>query len=207
MTAALRVLAIVMAVLVLACAAAVTTAVLRGGFSARDEPTRIEAALARRLHLLSIPASARDAPNRVPSTPEVLRDARAHFGDHCAICHGADGSGRGTIGESLFPKPPDMRKAETQSLTDGELFFIIRNGVRYTGMPAWGGGDPKDDDESWELVDLIRQLPRLGETEIAEIRRAMPKGAYDGAHQHGHGAPGAGEGGTAEHADEHHHTH
>ncbi|TMA81870.1 MAG: cytochrome C, partial [Deltaproteobacteria bacterium] len=191
-------------------AAALLIPVLRGGFSAHDEPSRIEALVARRLRLLSIPASARERANRITTTTDVLRDAREHFGDHCAICHAPDGGGQTAIGENLFPKPPDMRKEETQSLTDGEIFFIIRNGVRYTGMPAWGSGDPERDDDSWKLVDLIRQLPNLGEAEIAEIRRAMPKGAdEESGHHHTHGsaaAPGsAGDHGEEEHHGEEHH--
>ena len=114
-----------------------------------------------------------DGTNAVPAD-EVVREITASGGDT-------------EIGHGLYPKPPDMRKEETQSLTDGEIFFIIRNGVRYTGMPAWGSGDPERDDDSWKLVDLIRQLPNLGEAEIAEIRRAMPKGAdEESGHHHTH---------------------
>src|SRR2546429_9187868 len=73
-------------------------------------------------------------------SPEDLRDARLHFADHCAVCHANDGGGQTMIGSGLYPKPPDLRLAETQSLTDGELFWIIENGVRFTGMPAVSNG-------------------------------------------------------------------
>ena len=67
-----------------------------------------------------------------------MTDARAHFADHCAICHANDGSGDTPIGRALWPKAPDMRLRETQDLSDGELFWIIENGIRFTGMPALG---------------------------------------------------------------------
>jgi hypothetical protein len=69
-----------------------------------------------------------------------------------------------------------MRGPETQSLTDGELYYIIRNGVRMTGMPGWG--NPKDgdhDDESWMLVQLIRHLPQLTAEEEETMKRLNPK--------------------------------
>jgi mono/diheme cytochrome c family protein len=72
------------------------------------------------------------------STPEVLSAARSHFADHCASCHGNDGSRKTEIGWNLYPKAPDMRLPETQNLTDGEIYYIIHNGIRLTRMPAWG---------------------------------------------------------------------
>lgn len=148
---------------------------LQHGFSARDQPTAVEAFVARRLRHLAVPRSARQAPNPVSVTPEVLAEARAHFADHCALCHANDGSGQTEIGKNLYPKAPDMREANTQSLSDGELFYIIHNGIRLTGMPAWGDGSPEEDMESWQLVHFIRHLPKLSPEELAEMRRLNPK--------------------------------
>jgi mono/diheme cytochrome c family protein len=68
-----------------------------------------------------------------------------------------------------------MRARGTQELTDGELFYIIENGVRLTGMPAWGGaGKPE---ESWKLVHFIRHLPRISPEELAEMERMNPRSA------------------------------
>jgi mono/diheme cytochrome c family protein len=69
----------------------------------------------------------------VPLTKELIDGARRHFADHCASCHANDGSGKTTPGQGLYPRAPDMRTANTQSLSDGELFFIIEHGVRFTG--------------------------------------------------------------------------
>ena len=66
-----------------------------------------------------------------------------------------------------------MRKSETQSLTDGELYWIIHNGIRLSGMPAWG--DPGHDDDSWKLVVFIRHLPSLGPDEEAAMEALNPK--------------------------------
>ena len=145
---------------------------------ARQEPSALETAAARAIRHLAIPAAARDAKNPVAASPAVLVEGREHFADHCAICHANDGSGETDLGKSLYPPAPDMRKAPTQSLTDGELWFIIHYGVPLTGMPAWGGDDPKDRD-SWELVHFIRHLPKLTAEEIAEMEKLNPKSAKD----------------------------
>jgi mono/diheme cytochrome c family protein len=149
--------------------------VLRRGFSARDQPSAVEAFVARRLRRLAIPSGARDAKNPVPSSREVIADARAHFADHCAACHANDGSGQTAIGQNLYPKAPDMRQAATQSLSDGEIFHIIHNGIRLTGMPAWGNGLPEKDEDSWKLVHFIRHLPSVGKEELEEMEKMNPK--------------------------------
>jgi hypothetical protein len=93
--------------------------------------------------------------------------------DHCASCHSNDGSGATEIGRRLYPRAPDMRLPATQELTDGELFHVIENGVRLTGMPGWGSGDHERD--SWALVHFIRHLPKLTREEVLEMERANPK--------------------------------
>ncbi len=145
------------------------------GFSARDQPTALEAFVARRLRHLAVPRSAQQAKNPIPATPDVLAEARAHFADHCASCHGNDGSGQTEIGQHLYPKAPDMRQADTQSLSDGELFYIIHNGVRLTGMPAWGDNPPEEDQDSWKLVHFIRHLPKISQEELEEMKKLNPQ--------------------------------
>ena len=89
-------------------------------------------------------------PSRRPT--QNLQEAMAHFADHCAPCHGNDGSGDTLYGKGLYPKPPDLRLAETQGLSDGELFWIIENGICFTGMPAFGGSHGSQDD--WKTGTL-----------------------------------------------------
>ncbi len=144
------------------------------GIDARQTPSQAETRVARALRHTAIPGSARKRPNSVAGTPEVLKEAMAHFADHCASCHGNDGKGQTEIGKSLYPRAPDMTAPETQQLSDGELFFIIKNGVRFTGMPAWGKDTAEDDADSWKLVHFIRQLPKVTQAELSEMEVMNP---------------------------------
>jgi hypothetical protein len=81
------------------------------------------------------------------------------------------------MGHGLYPKAPDMRAAATQSMTDGELFYIIERGVPLTGMPGWGNGTADGEMASWALVRFIRRLPTLSDTELEEMRQLNPKSA------------------------------
>jgi hypothetical protein len=67
-----------------------------------------------------------------------------------------------------------MRQAGTQSLTDGELYWLIHNGIRLSGMPAWG--DPDHDDDSWKLVLFVRHLPSMTREEESAMEEFNPKG-------------------------------
>ncbi len=165
------------AVIVIAAIATVTALalIIRRGLSARSEPTLLETEIARSVRHLATPAAMRSVRNPVPLTADVLADARAHWADHCATCHGNDGSGNTEIGRGLYPKPPDMRNAITQNLTDGELFSIIRNGVRLTGMPAWGDAAGHDDADNWKLVHFVRHLPKVTRGELARMEALNPK--------------------------------
>jgi mono/diheme cytochrome c family protein len=124
-------------------------ATIRRGFSARDSPSFVETYVAKTARRLSVPASERNATNPFASSPEVLAEMRAHFADHCAICHGNDGSGKTQIGQNLYPKAPDMRLPRTQNLTDGELYYTIQNGIRLNGMPARGTEEKTRAAGSW----------------------------------------------------------
>jgi len=149
---------------------------VRAGFSAKDEPGAVESFLAGRLRKLAMPAGARNARNPVEPAAEVLAGAMAHYADHCAICHGNDGKGATLIGGGLYPKPPDMTAAATQQLTDGELYYIIENGIRFTGMPAFGEEPGSiENKESWDLVHFIRHLPSITDDEIAAMKKMNPK--------------------------------
>jgi mono/diheme cytochrome c family protein len=149
---------------------------LSQGFSARDEPTRVEAFVARSLRRLAIPTGARQLANPVKAGPEVLSRATEHFADHCASCHGNDGRGMTLIGRGLYPKPPDMTERATQELSDGELYYIIENGIRFTGMPAFGEEpDNNEDTETWDLVHFIRHLPNMADEEVAQMKKMNPK--------------------------------
>src|SRR2546421_3896890 len=179
-----RTLVIIVAVALLGLVVATAASILHDGLSSRATPSRFETMIARNVRHLAIPSNARLAQNPLLVSPEDLRDARLHFADHCAVCHANDGGGQTMIGSGLHPKPPDLRLPETQSLTDGELFWIIENGVRFTGMPAFsnsgGHGGMLD---SWKLVHFIRHLPHLTATERIEMERYNPRGPDERAEE------------------------
>lgn len=146
------------------------------GVSARDQPTPVEEVLARGLRHLAIPAAQREAVNPVPwaRSQGAIEEGMAHWADHCAQCHGNDGRGQTPMGRNLYPKAPDMTLPATQRLSDGELFAIIKNGVRLSGMPAWGDDSPSSDLQTWNLVHFIRHLPKLTAPELDRMKGMNP---------------------------------
>lgn len=144
------------------------------GFDARGKPGALETAVALRLRSAAIPPDARKRTNPEPLSEENFRLGLAHFADHCAACHGNDGSGGTDFGRGLYPKPPDMRLARTQDLTDGELFYIIEHGVPLTGMPGFGTGNRDGEAATWHLVQFIRRLPTLTEEELEHMAELNP---------------------------------
>ncbi len=149
------------------------------GFSAKTEPHAIEVFMARLIRHLAIPIENRQAQNPIPLSPDVLKESMTHFADHCAACHANDGSGQTPIGKNVYPRAPDLRLADTQSMSDGEIFWIIHHGIRFTAMPAWGEGDPAQDMGSWTLVHFIRHLPQLTPKELDQMKALNPKTKKD----------------------------
>ena len=171
---AAKLVAVVVALLVVAAIAAIGYA-RATGLSARATPGTIETRMARTIRSFAISGDDRGRRNPVPSYVEVQQAGLAHYADHCAVCHGNDGRGLTDFGRGLFPPPPDLRAASTQQLTDGELFYVIENGIRFTGMPAFGTGTVAGEEESWKLVHFIRRLPRLEEAELEQMKRLNPR--------------------------------
>src|SRR5262245_9574806 len=176
----LRDATITILVLVIALAAA-GWLLVRRGFSARAQPSAFEQFIATRLHRLSIPAAGKTQANPSAGDTGAWRVAAGHFQDHCAVCHGSDGRGMTAIGRNLYPKAPNMAGPDTQKLSDGELFYIISNGIRFTGMPGWGGEDSPE--EIWQLVSFIRHLPALTPEEIEQTKPAQQEPQ---PHEHSH---------------------
>ncbi len=175
-----RVLLVLLALAVLA--AGYGAYAIRRGFSATDQPSAVETVMARTVRNLGIPRTARDKANPWTATPALLDEARENFMDHCAGCHGKDGDGRSGIGQNLYPKAPDLRRPETQNLTDGEIHYIIQNGVRLTGMAAMGnphGG--QDDNGVWKLVLFVRSIGLATPQEKAEQGATAASAHYAGS--------------------------
>jgi mono/diheme cytochrome c family protein len=151
----------------------------RSGLSTHGEPSAAEVFAARAMRRWATPADLRGNDNALALSPAVLADGRAHWADHCATCHGNDGKGQTTMGRRLYPRAPDMTLPATQDLSDGELFAIIENGVRLTGMPGWGDGTAQSAYGSWALVHFIRHLPQLTAEEIGAMEALNPKSAAE----------------------------
>jgi mono/diheme cytochrome c family protein len=149
--------------------------VMNAGLSARETPGTLEEFVARSVRNLTIARRARDLRNPVERAPEIIAAGRTHFADHCAVCHANDGSGKTEMGQGMWPKAPDMRLEQTQNLSDGELFYIIEQGIRFTGMPGWSTGTKEGEEASWHLVHFIRHLPYVSEPELEEMEALNPK--------------------------------
>ena len=157
------------------------------GFSAKTKPHALEVWMARQIRHLAIPIEKRNAQNPIPLSPDLMKESLAHFADHCATCHANDGSGQTQIGKNVYPKAPDLRLADTQSMSDGEIFWVIHNGIRFTAMPAWGEGDPAEDKNSWKLVYFIRHLPKLTPEELDQMKTFNPTTKKDLEEERGEG--------------------
>jgi len=147
------IIALILVLISLICAGVVVVYAKTQGFSAKAQPSRPERFIAHRLLELSYPTSAKTLNNPLQSTPEALAEGQRHYKHDCSVCHGDDGQGHTEIGLGLYPKPPNLR--HENDMPDGVLFYIVRNGVRFTGMP--GSNDP--DLEIWKTVLYIRDLP------------------------------------------------
>ena len=149
---------------------------IRRGFSARDNPSAIEKLIATAARQLAVPSQYRQLRNPLSASSDNLHAGMEHFADHCATCHANDGSGDTSFGKGLYPKPPDMRKKETQNKSDGELYYTIENGIRLSGMPAFGEEHAKAGDmETWNLVFFIRHLPDQTAEELKQMEQLNPK--------------------------------
>jgi mono/diheme cytochrome c family protein len=150
------------------------------GLSTRTPPGPFERLAAKQIRRWLVPIRMRKETNPLAANAETLKQGMDHWADHCATCHANNGSGDTEMGRNFYPPAPDMRNAETQSLSDGELYYIIRNGVPLTGMPAWG--DPRlgnSDSQTWALVSFIRHLPTLTPGEVAGMQKLNPKSATE----------------------------
>lgn len=135
-----------------------------------------------------------------------MGEADEHFVEHCGICHGIDGRGDTLIGKNLYPQVPDMSAADTQQLSDGELYYIISNGIRLTGMPAWRFEDKPE--AIWDLVSLIRRLPKLSPDELKRLQEAARNAGGELGEQAGEPEKNeAGEASNEQSKPKHTHTH
>jgi mono/diheme cytochrome c family protein len=158
--------------------------------------------------LKKITIGGKDWKNPVPDNEAAVKTGAEHFQHHCQVCHGLDGHNTGVpFAPKMSPPVIDLGEKDVQQYSDGQLKWIIENGIRFTGMPGWRG--ILDDDEMWNIVRFIRHLPPKGSlgpppvyAEAEQEHEAAEKGGAPGAqpqatpHTHTH---------THQHGQEHHH--
>jgi predicted CXXCH cytochrome family protein len=148
------------------------------GFRASSNPSAFESAIARWMRNFAIPNSERNAKNPVENDPVAIARGRELFLTRCASCHGVDGHGTTTIGASVYPRVPDLHADQTQRLSDGDIHYIIENGVQLTGMPAMHS---QLSDESWELVAFIRSLHAATPQQVVIQAQLLSSAHYVGS--------------------------
>jgi len=133
-----------------------------------------------RLRSIKAHAAGTAAPPGLDDPAKVLIGVE-HYAAHCAVCHGAPGVPRGDIGRGLYPAPPDLAKAALL-YTPAELFWILKHGIKMTGMPAWSD---HSDEELWATVAFLEKLPGMSEQDYARL--VMASMAHGGHHHPGSG--------------------
>lgn len=133
-------------------------------------PGALETRVARLALDRSVGRRAPKVSNPVKPDPEVRREGFAHYKAMCLVCHGAPGIESSEIAEGLNPPAPDLTLGRVQKRSDGEIFWIVQNGIRMTGMPAFG--TTHKDEEIWKIVAFVRRLPALSLDEEKELKAA-----------------------------------
>jgi predicted CXXCH cytochrome family protein len=147
------------------------TKLLPGLSIARQEPPAVETEVATWLLHHSVPASAKAA--RMPFAISAAEIEAGHqtFQQKCEVCHGYEGGGKTEIGAGAYPRPPVLREL-LPSMSDGEIFYHVRNGIRNTAMPAWS----MPDREVWQLVAFMRHLPMVAS--LTPVSQTTPGTAH-----------------------------
>jgi mono/diheme cytochrome c family protein len=125
-----------------------------------DTPNQVEKSVANEVkHEVTI--KGKDVKNPIAYSPEAVKEGAEHFQHHCQICHGLDGQNTGVpFAAKMDPPVADLSTKDVQEYADGQLKWIIENGIGPSGMPGWKG--ILDDDEMWNMVHYIRHLPARG---------------------------------------------
>jgi mono/diheme cytochrome c family protein len=157
------------------CVTGAMLGALLQGCTADKQPSHGETTLANAAKDVVIPLEAGKKTNPFPETDEVLGQGQRVFLGSCAVCHGPDGHGGAPLGRNMDPPAMDLSSAHVQHWSDAELFWIIQNGVRLTGMPSWKSSI--SDDDIWKLTRFIHKLPTLGTAPAPTAVQSPAQGA------------------------------
>lgn len=117
-----------------------------------------------RVHSIRAGAAGIQVPGNLDS-PERLRAGVVHVEAHCRVCHGGPGEGPGELGQGMYPQPTDLAQSAKRH-SPAELFWILQNGLKMTGMPSWAD---HGDDQLWSVVALLGKLPTMPKAEYASL--------------------------------------
>lgn len=144
--------------------------------AAVSSPSRLEQTITAFTLDRSIARRASGSRNPFSSTAENLRVGLAHYKENCVSCHGAPGVPESEAGMGLNPSAPDLTLPRIQKMSDGELFWVISNGIRMTGMPAFSLTHKPD--EIWKIVGFVRHLPELTDPEQKVLKEEGEEAAH-----------------------------
>ena len=132
-----------------------------------SEPGRLESSVMSSVKQ-SVTIGGKDWKNPIAYSTDVQQEGRAHFGHHCQVCHGLDGQNTGVpFATKMSPPVADLKSADVQGYTDGQLKWIVENGIAPSGMPGWKG--ILTDEEMWKIVHYMRHLPPKGSLGVPDV--------------------------------------
>jgi mono/diheme cytochrome c family protein len=135
----------------------IVIAIMRFNLTALNDPGRLETRVANFSTRVLISHASRQ---RIPARPKdinaSLDEGNTQYGLNCNVCHGTDGRGQTAPGQWMYPRAADLTSKQVQNYSDREMFWIIENGIRFTGMPAFGKVETPD--QIWDLVNYLRTL-------------------------------------------------
>ena len=152
--------------------------------AASSPPSKLETRIATFALNKSVGKRAPGGKNPFAASPQVLGEGFAHYKENCVSCHGAPGVDASEAAEGLNPPAPDLTLPRVQARPDGEIFWIVSNGIKMTGMPAFSPTHKPD--ECWKVVAFVRHLPQISEDE----RKALKAGTEEAEHHHKAGEAG-----------------
>jgi mono/diheme cytochrome c family protein len=161
--------------------------------AAVSPPSKMEQKMANFTLKRSLARRAPRTANPMAASPEIWRAGLSHYKENCVMCHGAPGVDESEFGQGLNPPAPDLTLPAIQKMSDGELFWIVSNGIRMTGMPAFSPTHKPE--EVWKIVSFVRHLPELTDEEQKALGAGMDEKAHHG--ESGSEAPGKEDAGTA----------
>ena len=126
--------------------------------SAIPDPGKMEHQMANMSLDAAVDKRAPQGPNPVPLNDDVLIDAAKEYEEHCAMCHGSQNPNAMDFGDKLSPRAPNLLRRGDRD-PDGNIYWIIENGIRMTGMPAWK--DHMKPEEMWGIVHLLKNVKNL----------------------------------------------